>query len=871
MKKIAAMLMTFLLVFPLAACSGESDVSSVPETSKEESAVLSEASEEPSEESSEEEFIPNPDVELINSMLDGEIDRTKKVKNIFDGLTYTFSVEANETYNDPDRKKLTDGVMPEVFNKQDFVAWTRTDAEIVFDLGEGEHELADIVVKTLRQMSYGIGLPSSVSVSASNDGNNFVELSKREVSASLNDSMSYDYTFAFPKAVKARYIKITLAKADNTFTFVSEILGYEYRDDGEIDLSFGAVNDDPDYYYDFYSYSLDKTDYGYWKNTNDADYNDVINLASLDGVTVHAKHFDPISKTTVNQGKASDISKLIDGKYHSREHYDDTAWVRFTRGGGRHIVIDLKYKMALTGFKATFLNMKGTGVAAPPAAYVSISCDGEEWVTVSAEESGMFYENQPYIWTYEAETKKTYEARYVRITFQTVPFNTMGSSVYMDEFEVYGKKNATDAVKAEYDKDIVMGRYPDPADIGAENILFASITNGYGVHCTDNCVIDEDSALRYLAYVDKDGKITDTFMDSVSLCFRGNTCEVAEKKDGYNFFLDEMFYDGLNLDALDKVKGEINKALGKDEKVGIWLAVICPVSGDVFEGNKMTKSDEAIAFLKWQADECVRRFNEKNYENLSFLGFYWASEHIKENNIAFDVKIIKGFNEYVHSIGLLSSWCPYYSAYGSWRWKEVGFDFACLQPNAMFYNVERTRLQTTAEIAKIYGLCVEIEIEDYTSEDTRKIYRDYLKTSYDNGHIDSIKMYYQGSVPGAFEGSCNAKNDDDRSVYEDTYAYAKGKLDDSFGKPKGSDLSAFADTAVDVQNGKRAVTEIPSLDGIEYRVLTSPVYGTFRITTSGKINYTPLKGFLGEDTLVISVYDGVNEPKTVTYTFNVTK
>ncbi len=263
MKKYVSLFLASLMLFSFAACSGTEEPSSadVSETSTESSAEpVSE--EESSEESSEEEFIPNPEVELRNSMLDGEIDRTKKVKNIFDGLTYTFSVQENETYNDPDRKKLTNGVMPEVFNKQDFVAWTRTEAEVVFDLGEDEHALADIVVKTLRQMSYGIGLPSFVSVFASDDGENYVELAKREVSVSLNDSMSYDYTFAFPKAVKARYIKIYLAKADNTFTFVSEILGYEYRDDGDIDLSFGAVNDDPDYYYDFYGYSLDKTDYG---------------------------------------------------------------------------------------------------------------------------------------------------------------------------------------------------------------------------------------------------------------------------------------------------------------------------------------------------------------------------------------------------------------------------------------------------------------------------------------------------------------------------------------------------------------------------------------------------------------------------------
>lgn len=872
MKKIVSIILALTLLVSLAACGESGAESSAGETSfvNKSGQESAEGSAEASEESKEE-FVVNPKVELINSMLDGEIDRTQKAKNLFDGLTYTLSAVPSAEYADPDLKKLTDGKMPEVFNKQDFVAWTNTSVSAVFDLGEGEHVLADVVVKTLRQVNYGIGLPGYVTVFASNDGEEYVDLGKCEVSGSLNDSMCYDYCFAFPKGVKARYIKIFIAGSDRAFTFVSEILGYEYCADGDIDRNPGAVNDDPEYYYDFYNYSLDTTDYGYWKNTGDADYDDVINLALLDETTVHVSHFDPISKTSVNQGPASDIEKLIDGKYHAKEHYSDASWVHFTRGGGRHVVIDLKYKMAVTGFKATFLNMKGSGVAAPPAAYVALSNDGENWVTVSAEESRAFYEDKPVIWTYEAELKDTYEARFVRITFETVPFNVMGSSVYMDEFEVYGKKNASGAKKAEYDKEIVMGRYPELADIGAENILFASLTNGYGVHCTENCTIDEDSALRYLAYVDKDGSVTDTFMDSVSLCFRGGTTDCSEKRDAYNFFLDEMFYEGLNLDALNKVKGEINEKLGKNEKVGIWLAVICPRSGYVFDGKKITKSEEAVAFLKWQADECVRRFAEKGYENLEFLGFYWASEHIDEENIRFDVASITGFNEYVHSLGLLSSWCPYYGAYGKWRWREVGFDYACLQPNAMFYETDRTRLRTTAEMAKIYGMCVEIELEDYTSESTREIYRNYLRTSCDAGHINSIKVYYQGSVPGAFEGSCNAQNDDDRSVYEDTYNYAKNKLDDSYGMPKGFDLSAFSDTTAEVENGKRVTLGIPSLEGVSCRILTSPVYGSFKITTSGKIVYSSLKGYCGEDTLVIMLYDGVNEPKTVKYTFTVTE
>ena len=72
-------------------------------------------------------------------------------------------------------------------------------------------------------------------------------------------------------------------------------------------------------------------------------------------------------------------------------------------------------------------------------------------------------------------------------------------------------------------------------------------------------------------------------------------------------------------------------------------------------------------------------------------------------------------------------WCPYYAAYGSWRWKEAGFDIACLQPNFMFYSVESTRLNTCAEIAKLYGMCVELELEQTSSAEACAIYRQYLR------------------------------------------------------------------------------------------------------------------------------------------------
>ena len=56
---------------------------------------------------------------------------------------------------------------------------------------------------------------------------------------------------------------------------------------------------------------------------------------------------------------------------------------------------------------------------------------------------------------------------------------------------------------------------------------------------------------------------------------------------------------------------------------------------------------------------------------------------------------------YVHSLGYKLIWIPYYQAWGYDRWKENGFDVACVQPNYSFAKVaNKQRLYDNADLLK---------------------------------------------------------------------------------------------------------------------------------------------------------------------------
>lgn len=839
MKKIIALILA--AVFLLCACgtpapsSGESAGSPEPESSAAEQSR------------GDKEEGPSKRMLELNALMDGEYDDSLPAANLLLGRTYKISRATNETYTDSSNYKLTNGKTSAFFNTQDFVAWNGGDVNVDFDFGDVEHAIAVMDVGCLRVIDYAIGSPSYVEILASSDGKVYYSAGKQFLPKGVYTTEKTVFRFAFPKAITARYIRVAFGSIDSGFLFVDEIAGYEYREDGDIILYPEEPQRAKGYVYDFYGEALGKGDTAV--SESDADYDTVQNLALLPGVAVTAQSFDPIAAGSTNTPAEGLASKLANGRFPTIATYDDPDWAIFNRGTGRHIIVDLGREMAISGYKTVFLEYPKVGVAAPPAAIISLSSDGETWVPVADFYNPDYFRTEAIEFMYgEADFGAEYRARYLRMSFQT----DMGT--YVGELEVIGRKNAAEAKEPVPMKDR-FGRYTDDGGTGCENIVFATCSNVFGDADNPDYVITRDSAKYYLGYVSPEGEIKDDFFDSFAVCPRGDHTKHRDRNESTDRYIAELFDDeDRSIPALDKAKGDVNAALGRNDKLKLWISVTVPAEGDVFNGESVNSAESSFSCVKYQVDETLKRINAGNFQNIEFLGFYWSYECLR-NEI--DLGCAKLFNEYVHSLGLKSFWCPYYNAKWAWRCHECGFDITCMQPNYMFCEtVGQERLKTTDTLARMYGMCVEMEIQELGSRDERNRYTDYLAAGIEYGYMEPLKVYYQGAFPGCYLWAAQSEDREVRRVYDLTYKYAKGTLTRADLEALAGDPDSFEGAELAVDPPVKKEYGLGDISGVTVLVKRSPTQGEYRIDYSGNVMYRPYKDFYGEDEIVLSVIAG---------------
>ncbi len=870
LKRFFCLILTLTLL--LCACGETAEntsslpgAESVEESSKEESEVSKV-------------FEENELIGEIDACLTGKApDRTMLAKNLFADASYTFNTNTNESYTDPDMKKLNDGNKRDLFDKYSWVGFTGgVHPSVTFDLGEGEHALADVEINMLRQVAYGIELPDSVILSVSEDGKTYVNISTLKSPADVGEGNVFVYRFALPKTVSARYVRVTFRRKAQNFLFLDEITGYEYCEDGTIDPSTGNSTADVEKVFDYYKYDLSKDEYVVI-SPSDSDYNTRQNLALLEWAKVDATHFDPFDPShTASNTDMAGLAKLIDGKRASKATYSDPAFAHFYRGCGRHVVVDLGNEMAVDSVEAEFLNEVSVGVAVPPAVMVSVSNDGENWITTYGGYTLEYGSNEKCLYNVDATFKEAYRARYIRVSFVTVPENTVSSNVYLSEIEVWGKKNAENVPEAKDDPSIIMGRYPDIGRIGCNNVLLAAVNGNVKENPTRN--LDVAGALKHQAYLDEQGNIQDTFYDSVLFCPSNSFPFTGNVKANADLYRADMFTEGFNLYAWDEAARQVQEAIPGTANATVWLNLMCPDNDDTCpdvdgdgKAEDLSTPEGRLSYLKYQVDEYLKAWEEAGFEHITLLGFYWNNETIHRNDLALEKAVIGGINAYIHEKGYKSFWCPYYSAYGIWMWQELGFDVACLQPNYMFYVTDPTRLKATADIAKIYGMCVEIEIEVVSGEGSVGKYREYLREGFDSGYMHSVKLYYVSGTPSAIASAYDSEDPLAHSVYEDTYLYAKEKLDESYNKGASVSMDGVKDLTLQVVHGKKVDFDLALPEGVKARIMESTVYGTFRLDLSGEGQYRAMKGFRGEDRIMLEIYDPVGNRKTVTIAVTVTE
>lgn len=339
--------------------------------------------------------------------------------------------------------------------------------------------------------------------------------------------------------------------------------------------------------------------------------------------------------------------------------------------------------------------------------------------------------------------------------------------------------------------------YALPAQLdGCENIFLS-----YTFNCNDwsSGRRTKEGYRPLVGYYNNNGVLSDTFFDTFLFlpCVTTTPSGGKTYRDNANpanfsdwqLFIDDVFLDGYNVDALNEAVGEMKAGLGSEYsgyKARIFLTCMYPVKtqtrfGDV-DGDGITENftnlDDRLAAIEWMVDEQLERFMAGNYEHLELVGFYWFEEDFAESD-PHELELVKHFNGYVHSAGLKTIWIPYNGAPGYDRWAEFGFNVACYQPNYMF-NASTTEslLTYTCRTANELGMCVEIEAAGtmLRSAEYYNRYMDYLRICTEQGAGNAIKMYYNEAVDGVFYNAYRSSDPVIRKIYDLTYKYAKGTL-----------------------------------------------------------------------------------------------
>lgn len=470
-------------------------------------------------------------------------------------------------------------------------------------------------------------------------------------------------------------------------------------------------------------------------------------------------------------------ARLTDGVYAERATMNDPAWARFSRGVARSILFDLGGIAAISEFRIRFLWEKQTAVKLPNNVSFDVSENGTDFENVALLDA-LKSDREAEILSCRVELGPAVRARFVRVTF-CCPVH-----IYIDQIEAIGKKDVTGAravVPDKHNETVYPNKYCTAEQLGgAKDVLLA-----YFCH-EQREPLEVEHFLPYVGYLNKEGKAVDTLFDGylflpfVAFLYEGYKKRPLDKAK-WQYYMDQQFLPGKNLDALEEAAAQVQKDLGLPElKLKVFFSILYPVVEQHAFGEIDGKMrdfavlEDRLAALKWLIDEQEERFREKKYEHLELSGYYWFTEEIDYNDEQL-LAMLRFTTDYIRSKNLITTWIPYYLASGYNDWRRLGFDMACYQPNYAFrQNIPEQRLFDAAETAKLLGMCIELEVggtERWNVGHTRNYYAAGAVTGYMK---EAAHMYYQEGMPGAYYKAYHSEDPVLHSMYDDTYRFIKG-------------------------------------------------------------------------------------------------
>ncbi|WP_290541000.1 DUF4855 domain-containing protein [Alistipes sp.] len=262
--------------------------------------------------------------------------------------------------------------------------------------------------------------------------------------------------------------------------------------------------------------------------------------------------------------------------------------------------------------------------------------------------------------------------------------------------------------------------------------------------------------------------------------------------------IDYWFQGSSGFEALDQAIAEAAQRLGTPpSKRKVVMTLPDPILHRVFDkkGNgsgdpastvywgelegrtqDFSNSEHRVAACKWYINEVRRRFDQGKFRNIELAGFYILSEEIATPDEGWDYelkqtdKVIPHVAAYLHSLNESLSWIPYNRAAGYTKWKEMGVDYAYMQPN-YFWKPELSLERFFADIRQ-HGLNMEFELDENVfngkadCEAYRKRFRQYLSEARKQGIYGSRPLsYYQGT--NAFYDLSRSQSPEEQALYHE--------------------------------------------------------------------------------------------------------
>lgn len=465
------------------------------------------------------------------------------------------------------------------------------------------------------------------------------------------------------------------------------------------------------------------------------------------------------------------------------------AWTGYVRQIGREVTVALPESKRISHVLLTFRQDRQQGIELPPGMEVELSQDGKVWWHAGNVSHDVSPSNMtPMIHTMMVSVPSM-EASYVRVRFpvKVIVFarnlQIWGSDVSESSETTTGAPVFLATAKAQE------SLTDKKAGDRLQNMLLA-----YSGAYAERGMWTKDDFLPFVGYISQDGKVLDQMFDSILFLPYPN---LPTTKQGWQFYLDDLFRRGRQLDALNDAMREYNQRRGTlvnsptKEKVVLSLPYPQPTQNDfgqVYEdmtpfsfaadkaGDERAYKFRKLA-LEWYFNEMMKRWNSAGYNYLQLEGIYWFHEYV-DDGAPHERELIRDASNMVHQNSLRFYWIPYFGAAGLTEWKTLGFDYAFLQPN--FYSdkdIPVDRVEGTLAVANQYGMGIEVEGDERMVRDMR-FYRTYYNQLIAGHKLgidkDKVHAYYYGSK--SLLEAFNNKSPQARTVYDDTYQWMRGRF-----------------------------------------------------------------------------------------------